>query len=82
MKVISRGGVPVHTDYAENIIVDSAHPILVWKANKDRLRPDWFTRDVQERFPGGLPKLGSVHSEDALTWNIFRTLNWKTELIA
>ena len=80
MKVCSRGGVPVYTDYRENIIVDSSHPILAWKANKDRLRPSWFPRDVQKDFPGGLPKLGSMHSEDALTWNIFRTLQLKNKI--
>ena len=74
MKVCSRGGVPVYTDYRENITVDSNNPILTWKANKDRLRPSWFPLDVQKDFPGGLPKLGSMHSEDALTWNVFRTL--------
>ena len=74
MKVFSRGGVPVYTDYKENIIVEPKHPILVWKANKDKLRPSWFSIDVQREFPEGLPKLGSTHSEDALTWNVFRTL--------
>ena len=70
----SRGGVPVHADYKENIIIDPDHPILIWKANKDRLRPDWFTPAAQRDFPEGLPKIGSQHSEDALTWNVFRTL--------
>lgn len=74
MKVYSRGGVLVHTDYRENIIADADHPILVWKANKDRLRPSWFPANMQKNFPRGLPKIGSQHSEDALTWNVFRTL--------
>lgn len=80
MKVCSRGGVPVYTDYRENITVDCSHPILTWKANKDRLRPSWFPLDVQKDFPGGLPKLGSMHSEDALTWNVFRTLQLKNRI--
>lgn len=80
MKVCSRGGVPVYTDYRENIIVDSNHPILAWKANKDRLRPSWFPLDIQKDFPGGLPKLGSMHSEDALTWNVFRMLQLKNKI--
>ena len=80
MKVCSRGGVPVYTDYRENITVDSNNPILTWKANKDRLRPSWFPLDVQKDFPGGLPKLGSMHSEDALTWNVFRTLQLKSRI--
>ena len=80
MKVCSRGGIPVYTDYRENITVDSNNPILTWKANKDRLRPSWFPLDVQKDFPGGLPKLGSMHSEDALTWNVFRTLQLKNRI--
>ena len=80
MRVVSRGGVPVYTDYKENIIVDSDHPILAWKAAKDRLRPSWFSLDLQKDFPEGLPKLSSVHSEDALTWNVFRTLQLKNRI--
>jgi hypothetical protein len=80
MKIFSRGGVPVYTDYKENIIVEPDHPILAWKANKDRLRPSWFSESLQRDFPGGLPKLGSVHSEDALTWNVFRTLQLKNRI--
>jgi len=74
MKVHSRGGVGVFTDYRENIIVDPDHPILAWKADKDRLRPSWFHGDLHKEFPRGLAKIGSEHSEDALTWNLFRTL--------
>lgn len=67
MKVQSKGGVYVYTDYRENIIVDLDHSILRWKADKDRLRPSWFAPEVQEQFPRGLAKIGSQHSEDALT---------------
>lgn len=74
MRVYSRGGVAVHTDYRENIVIDPDNPILVWKANRDRLRPSWFPVNVQKDFPRGLPKIGSEHSEDARTWNTFRTL--------
>lgn len=74
MKIYSRGGVPVHTDYRESIIVDADHPILAWKANRDKLRPSWFPANVRKDYPRGLPKIGSQHSEDALTWNVFRTL--------
>lgn len=70
----SRGGVLVYADYKDNIIVDPDHPILLWKANKDKLRPSWFSLDVQRGFLGGLSKIASQHSEDALTWNVFRTL--------
>jgi hypothetical protein len=62
----SKGGVDVYSN-RENIIIEPNHPILIWKANKDKLRPDWFPLDVQKKFPVGLPKLGSIHSEDALT---------------
>ena len=68
MKIASSSGVPVYTDYKENIIVEPEHSILAWKANKDRLRHS------------GLPKLCSVHSEDALTWNVFRTLQLKNRI--
>ncbi|GAI21709.1 unnamed protein product, partial [marine sediment metagenome] len=74
MKVYSKGSVPVHADYRENIIIDANHPILVWKANRDRLRPNWFSANMQKEFPRGLPKIGSQHSEDALSWNVLRTL--------
>jgi len=68
LKISSSSGVPVYTDYKENIIVEPEHSILAWKANKDRLRHS------------GLPKLCSVHSEDALTWNVFRTLQIKNRI--
>jgi hypothetical protein len=74
VKVYSRGGVGVFTDYHENIIINADHPILRWKADKDRLRPTYFSPEVQKEFIRGLPKIGSTHSEDALTWNLFRTL--------
>lgn len=82
MIVFSRGRekVPVHTDYRHNIIVDRDNRILKWKAEKDRLRPSWFSASIQRNFPKGLPKLGSVHSEDALTWNVFRTLEQGKQL--
>jgi hypothetical protein len=74
MKIYSRGGVGVLTDYRENIIVDADHPALVWKANKDRFNPTVFCSEVRKAFPQGLPRIGSEHSEDALSWNVFRSL--------
>lgn len=76
MKVYSRGGVGVYTDYRENIIVDADHPILAWKARKrnERLRALWFPVAVQSGFPEGFPYLASENSEDVLSWNIFRSL--------
>jgi len=61
MKIQSKSGVPVYTDYKENIVVDPENRVLAWKASKDR-------------FPQGLPRIGSQHSEDALSWNLFRSL--------
>ena len=47
--------------------MDPDSPILVCKANKDR----YIRRQPQY---AGLPHLGSRASEDALTWNVFRSL--------
>lgn len=57
----------VATDYRSRIIVDPDSPVLAFKANRDR---------YTQRFPtyAGLPYLGSQDSEDALTWNVFRSL--------
>lgn len=70
----SRGGVPVYADYRDNIIVDPDHPILAWKARKEIFSPGLFPASVQKLFPLVLARIGSQHSEDALTWNVFRTL--------
>jgi hypothetical protein len=76
MKVCSRGGVGVYTDYKENIIVEADHPILEWKACKknERLRPNLFLPWIASRFPEGFPYISSENSEDVLSWNIFRSL--------
>lgn len=80
MKVYSRGRVGVHTDYRENIIVDHDHPILKWKANKERFSPSLFPSQVRKDFPEGLPRISSQHSEDALSWNVFRSLQLANNL--
>lgn len=74
MLVRSRGGVGIYIDYRNNIIVDSNHPILLWKADKERFSPTLFPLHVRQNFPQGLPRIGSQHSEDALSWNVFRSL--------
>lgn len=74
MKIYSRGGVPVCTDYRENFIVDKDNPILKWKAEKEKFSPSLFPQDVRAKYPKGLSRIGSCHSEDALSWNVFRTL--------
>ena len=56
---------PVVPDYRERILVDQGSPILAFKASRDR-----FTHD---KYPGW-PYLSSKNSEDALTWNVFRSL--------
>jgi len=81
METFSRGGVPVYTDYRENIIVDSGHPILAWKANKERFSPTLFPSHIRALYPDGLPRIGSRHSEDALSWNLFRSLQLAGKLI-
>jgi len=58
----------VAADFRTRIIVDPHSPILAFKANRDR-----YTRQIQPSYEG-LPYLGSQDSEDALTWNVFRSL--------
>ena len=72
--VTSRGGVKVWEDYRNNIIVDKKNTILRWKAEKDKYASSLFPPEVQERFLHGIARIGSLHSEDALTWNVFRSL--------
>jgi len=73
--VYSRGGVRVWEDYRKNIIVDAENPILAWKARKDKYSPTLFPSTVQQRFPLGIPRIDSLHSEDALSWNLLRSLH-------
>jgi len=56
-------------DYRGRIIVDCDNPILAFKASRDR-----YTNLPKQAQYAGLPYLGSSQSEDALTWNVFRTL--------
>jgi len=69
MKYYSKSGVGIYTDYRENIIVDADHPILKWKASKRN-----------EKLPDGSPYIASQHSEDALSWNVFRSLQLASRL--
>jgi hypothetical protein len=55
MEIFSRGGVSVYSDYRENIVVDPSHPILLWKANKERLSPALFPSHTRVLYPEGLP---------------------------
>lgn len=74
MEILSRGGVPVYPDYRENIVVDPAHPVLAWKANKERFSPTLFPPHIRALYADGLPRIGSRHSEDAVSWNLFGSL--------
>jgi len=56
-------------DYRQMITVDPDSPILAFKASRDR-----YTDLPRQKHYAGRPYLGSKHSEDALTWNVFRTL--------
>lgn len=58
----------VAEDFRDRIIVDSDSPILAFKANRDR-----YAVVKNQANYAGLPHLGSSHSEDALTWNVFRS---------
>lgn len=61
----------VAEDYRKRIIIDCDSPLLAFKANRDR-----FTDTRNQKDYAGLPHLGSRHSEDALTWNVFRSLQY------
>jgi hypothetical protein len=56
-----------HYDFRRNLIVDQNNPILVMKAWRDRVPP----RDAAT---AGEACLGRTESEDALLWNVFRSL--------
>lgn len=57
-------------DYRENLIVDKDNPILIQKAWRDRFsdKSHWIAGY------GGQAYLSKPNSEDALTWNVFRSL--------
>jgi hypothetical protein len=63
---ITRSGVKVYDDWQDNIVVDPEAPPLVWKAGRDLF-------GGHTGVPGR-PYLASENSEDALSWNLFRSL--------
>lgn len=65
----STGPDKVVRDFRKRIIVDANNPILAFKASRDR-----YTNLPNQAKYAGFPHLGSVNSEDALTWNVFRGL--------
>ena len=58
-------GVKVFVDFKDNLIVDPDDPIIVSQARNWR-----YSRGIVK----GLSYLGSENSEDAMTWNVFKTL--------
>lgn len=60
----------VYKDYRDNILVDKDNPVLAFKANRDR----YFKNGKQDIY-AGLAHLGSINSEDAITWNLIRSLS-------
>jgi hypothetical protein len=59
----------VVSDYHSRIIVDADNPILAFKANRNR-----YTNLSNQLKYAGLPYPESSESEDAMTWNVFRSL--------
>jgi len=57
-------------DYRDNLIIDEDNPILIQKAWRDHFskKSYWLAGY------GGQAYLSKPNSEDALTWNVFRTL--------
>jgi len=62
-------------DYRENLIVDKDNPILIQKAWRERFSGESHWRAGY----GGQAYLSKPNSEDALTWNVFRTLQLSGE---
>jgi hypothetical protein len=63
---ITRSGVKVYDDWRDNIVVDASAPPLAWKTGRDTFGANTSVPDH--------PRLASEDSEDALSWNLFRTL--------
>jgi len=63
--VLSDTGVRVFPDFRNNLIIDRDDPAVTAQGNNFK-----YTRGIV----WGLSKMGSENSEDAMTWNTFRTL--------
>jgi hypothetical protein len=57
-------------DYRQNLMTDPDNPILIQKAWRDR----FSAKGHWDAGYGGQSYLGRPNSEDALTWNVFRSL--------
>jgi len=71
--VVSESGVKVFSKYQDNITIDKDNPALKKKADYPRER---YTRGKVQ----GLSRLGSENSEDARSWNFFRTLQLQSDM--
>jgi len=75
--IYSDTGVKVFVDFKDNLIVDPDDPIIAGQARNWR-----YSKGIVK----GLSCLGSENSEDAMTWNVFKTLeksnpeSWFSEL--
>jgi hypothetical protein len=75
--ICSDTGVKIFIDFKDNLIVDSADPVITAQA-----RNSPYTKGSVK----GLSYLGSENSEDAMTWNVFKALekfdpeNWLSEI--
>lgn len=71
--VISDLGVKVFVHYQDNIVIDQDNPVLKKKAS--------YSREI---YPRGrvkdLSRLGSQNSEDAKSWNLFRTSQLQNDM--
>ena len=62
-------------DFRQNLIVDADNPILIQKAWRDRFSGESFWENWKKKGGGGgKAYLGQLNSEDAMTWNVFRSL--------
>ena len=71
--VESKSGVKVFPKYRDNISIDKDNPALKKKAEYSRER---YARGRVK----GLSRLGSENSEDAKSWNLFRTLQLQSDM--
>lgn len=71
--VVSESGIKVFSEYQDNISIDKDNPILKKKAEYPREK---YTRGKVK----GLSRLGSENSEDAKSWNLFRTLQLRRDI--
>jgi hypothetical protein len=63
--IYSDTGVKVFVDFKDNLIVDPDDPVIASQARNRR-----YSKGIVK----GLSYLGSENSEDAMTWNVFKTL--------